>query len=167
MLRRNFLKGAAALAGVALLPYKKVQAKQEIKRINKFIPSIKPDRISTSEIYMFCDQKMSRGAVVSIIGDGCVGRQQKDKIPLGVSLNDVVDIDCTRAPINYHSDCTTLGGKISVMNRGTITTSVPSEVKAGDVALAYDGVINNKTGIPVGIFLTSSDEDGFAKVTLQ
>ena len=43
-------------------------------------------------------------------------------IPVGVLLNDVVNLDLTRQHINWHKDEVQKGGKVSILKKGYIVT---------------------------------------------
>ena len=44
--------------------------------------------------------------------------------PVGLLLNDVVDIDLTRQHINWHKDETQVGGKVTLLRQGQATTNM-------------------------------------------
>jgi|TARA_R110000824_G_scaffold211640_5_gene397562 hypothetical protein len=98
------------------------------------------------------------------------------KVPVGLLLNDVVNIDQTRQHINYHKNEAQLGGKITMLQQGWIVTDfvypgiTPT---AGRVAyLNHSGYLQDtlvdsgdlKRTPPVGRFMSNKDEDGYAKV---
>ena len=106
------------------------------------------------------------GALVSIQGaNGSV-------IPVGVLLNDVVDLDLTRQHINFHKDEVQKGSKVLILRRGTVVTNVIETGKsptAGDIAYyKADGELTTDVdSTPVGQFLSSKDADGYAKVEIN
>jgi hypothetical protein len=92
--------------------------------------------------------------------------------PMGVLLNDVVDIDLTRQHINFHKDEVSLGSKVALLRVGQVTTDdVSGTPTAGDAAYtANSGQLSasQATGtVKVGTFLSSKDADGFAKVAIN
>ena len=91
--------------------------------------------------------------------------------PLGILLNDVVDIDQTRQHINWHKDEVQKGGKCTIMTKGTVVTDkVTGTPAAGDVAYVnVDGTVGAVSGgsSAVGRFLSSKDADGYIKVAVN
>lgn len=92
-------------------------------------------------------------------------------IPLGILLNDVVDIDQTRQHINWHKDEVQKGGKVTILTKGTIVTDqVTGTPSAGDVAyLNASATVGAQVGgsSAVGRFLGSKDADGYIKVAIN
>jgi hypothetical protein len=93
--------------------------------------------------------------------------------PAGLLLNDVVNLDLTRQHINWHKDEVQLGGKVTLLRQGQVTTNmvvVGQSPSAGGDAY-YDGegkfttVSTNST--KVGRFLSSKDTDGYVKVDIN
>jgi len=97
--------------------------------------------------------------------------------PVGVLLNDVVNKDLTRTHLNQHKDEVQKGGKVTVLRKGyVVTNSITSaSVSAGDPAYACHVNAGNlrvdspgSSGVlQVGRFLSSKDEDGYAKVEVN
>ena len=94
-------------------------------------------------------------------------------IPLGVVLNDVVDIDQTRQHINWHNDEVQKGGKVTIMTKGTVVTDQISGTAptVGQVAYAADNgkisAVQDGTAIAIGRFLSVQDADSYAKVAVN
>jgi hypothetical protein len=105
----------------------------------------------------------SNALAVTVTGDA-----QK---PLGILLNDVVDIDQTRQHINWHKDEVQKGGKCTILRKGTVVTDkVTGSPAAGSIAYVNtDGTIGAQVGnsVAVGRFLSSKDSDGYAKVAIN
>lgn len=108
--------------------------------------------------------------------------------PLGVLMNDMVNLDLTRQHINWHKDEIQKGGKVTIWPKGWVVTDwiYPGTTPtAGQPAyVAHSGYIANSdlcsatdsgpegsgTGTSrrkIGMFLSSKDEDGFAKVAVN
>lgn len=111
------------------------------------------------------------GALVSIQGaNGSV-------IPVGVLLNDVVDLDLTRQHINFHKDEVQKGGKVTLLKKGYIVTNmIEGTPTAGALAFlddsdtgkfAVEGSIATGDDTVVGRFMSTLDEDGYAKVEVN
>ena len=111
------------------------------------------------------------GALVSIQGaDGSV-------IPVGVLLNDVVDLDLTRQHINFHKDEVQKGGKVSILKKGyVVTDQIEGTPTAGALAFMDDAdtgkfavaaSVDDTEYTAVGRFMSTKDEDGYCKVEVN
>ena len=137
----------------------------------------------------------TRGGVVclSTVGSGAAMDQAGAKvaysagtdstIPVGILLNDVVNLDLTRQHINWHKDEGQKGGKVSILKKGTIVTNMVKATGAGYgtpaagsiayVASGDAGYISsvasndNKANLAIGRFLSTVDEDGYYKVEVN
>ena len=113
------------------------------------------------------------GALVSI--QGATG----SVIPVGVLLNDVVDLDLTRQHINWHKDEVQKGGKVSILKKGYIVTdqvALTGSFVAGALAFLDDadtGYIVNAAHVDdgeytaIGRFMSDADEDGYYKIEVN
>ncbi len=104
-----------------------------------------------------------------------------DAVPVGLLLNDVVNLDLTRQHINWHKDEVQKGGKVTLLRKGwVVTNSVDSAtgITAGQTAYASSGTAGNLTAkapsaddererLVVGRFLSKADEDGYVKVAIN
>lgn len=95
-------------------------------------------------------------------------------VPVGLLMNDVVNKDLTREHLNVYRDEVQLGSKVTVLRGGYVVTNMidPIDVNGGEVA--YRSTVNagNLTNSgdasqAVGEFMTSKDEDGYAKVEIN
>lgn len=158
--------------------------------------SLKGDRWELmTDMSFFGNSVMTRGGIASLstLGSGAAMDQSQALIayaanssgafPLGILLNDMVNIDLTRQHINYYQDQTIQGGKLTVGRKGYwITNSLTQGVAAiavGDIAvLTSSGSIMNVARSSsynwnyaltpkVGSFLSTADEDGYAKVSIE
>jgi hypothetical protein len=101
------------------------------------------------------------------------------KVPIGILLNDMVNIDLTRQHINWHKDEVQKGGKVTILRKGYVLTnriSTSGTPAAGDKAYVADsGLISTSAraltldagAVAVGRFLTAKDSDGYAKVEIN
>ncbi len=146
--------------------------------------ALKPDRDLhlVDTIAWFMDEVAVRGGCVSIstVGSGIALDQSVNLVtyvaepsgvnPVGVLMGDMVNIDQTRNHINHHKDEVQQGGKVRVVRKGwVVTDSITGTPTLGDTAfLGPSGnfVIDNPSlNHPVvGQFMSTLDEDGFAKV---
>ena len=160
--------------------------------------ALKPDRIETqTDVSFFMSTTAERGGIVSITGAvGGSGVSMDDGAavvayhsaasgtkPVGVLLNDVVNLDLTRQHINFMKDEVQVGGKVTLLQVGQVTTDqVTGTPKAGEVAyIGANGVFSATivdddaaeadnsvaANYSVGRFLSSKDADGYVKVAVN
>ena len=152
--------------------------------------ALKPDRIEHyTDISFFMNAVGERGGVVvhRNVGVGGVGASMDDASalvsyptgvvsgtkPAGLLLNDVVNLDLTRQHINWHKDEVQLGGKVTLLRQGQVTTNMiaAGQTPSAGIDAYYDGdgkfttVSTNST--KVGRFLSSADTDGYVKVDIN
>jgi len=101
------------------------------------------------------------------------------KVPVGVLLNDMVNLDLTRQHINWHKNEVQKGGKVTILRKGYVVTnqiSTSGSPLAGNFAyLADSGLISTSARAltldsgaqPIGRFLSAKDADGYAKVEIN
>ena len=149
--------------------------------------ALKPDRVEDfTDISFFMNTVAERGGVV-VYSSGGVGASMDDAdavvayptgspagtAPAGVLLNDVVNLDLTRQHINWHKDETQVGGKVTLLRRGQVTTDMVADGVSPSVGEAayYDGsgmFTNVSTdSVRVGSFLSGLDSEGFVKVDIN
>ena len=95
-------------------------------------------------------------------------------VPVGILLNDMVNLDLTRTHINQHKDEVQQGNKVTLLKKGWITTDY---IHAGVTPSAGDTCYVGPSGFlssdqaegnfPIGEFDTIKDEDGFAVVNVN
>jgi len=99
-------------------------------------------------------------------------------IPIGLLLNDMVDIDQTRQHINFHKNEVQKGGKVTLLTQGWVVTNMiggesptagaPAYLGAtGFVTATQSATGGNAANPPVGRYLSSSDEDGYVKLEVH
>lgn len=146
--------------------------------------ALKPDRIEhLTDISNFMNTVAERGGVVSYSSSG-VGVSMDDASsvvayaasasgskPAGVLLNDVVNLDLTRQHINWHKDEVQLGGKVTVLKIGQVTTNlVTGTPSAGDAAyVGNNGAVSTTAtnAVKIGTFLSAKDADGYVKLSVN
>ena len=156
--------------------------------------ALKTDRSTLqTDISFFMNEAATRGGVAALStgGSGAAMDQgaalvtyaalPSGKVPVGVLVNDMVNIDLTRQHLNQHKDEVQKGGKVTLLQKGYVVTNnlegdAPS---AGNVAflghsgnLATSDLSNDDTDADgstrvVGRFLSGVDEDGYAKVYID
>ena len=156
--------------------------------------ALKSDRSTLDvDISFFMNEAAVRGGVVSIStgGSGAAMDQGEalvtyaalpsGKVPVGLLLNDMVDIDLTRQHLNQHKDEVQKGGKVTLLRKGYVVTNSleGTSPSAGDAAfvahsgllatadLADDDVDTDGSTRVVGRFLSGVDQDGYAKVYID
>jgi hypothetical protein len=156
--------------------------------------ALKTDRsVLQTDISFFMNEAATRGGVVSL-STGASGAamdngaavvtyaaQPSGKVPVGLLLNDMVDIDLTRQHLNQHKDEVQKGGKVTLLQKGFVVTNLleGTAPSAGSPAyLSHSGrlsITNLSTDNTdadgstrlVGRFLSGVDEDGYAKVFID
>jgi hypothetical protein len=156
--------------------------------------ALKGDRVvgDGGEISFFMNETATRGVCVvfdtSASGSGVAMDQAEAKVklpdvanssgeyPVGILLNDMVNIDPTRQHINQHKDEVQLGGKVTVLKYGQVTTSsIYSGQTPGPGLMAYaalDGTLMAGTSVPndttrIGTWMSKKDADGYAKLQVN
>ena len=156
--------------------------------------ALKADRNELDvDISFFMNETAEKGQIVCIstVGSGAAMDQAgalvsiKDahattSIPVGVLLNDVVDIDLTRQHINWHKDEVQKGGKVAILKKGYIVTDqvvADGAITAGELAYLDDAGATGKFADAasvadgdrnvVGRFMSDQDEDGYYKIEVN
>jgi len=154
--------------------------------------ALKADRNELDvDISYFMNETAERGIIVSVstVGSGAAMDQAgalvaiKDAhatttIPVGVLLNDVVNLDLTRQHINWHKDEVQKGGKVSILKKGyVVTDQIVGTPDLGALAYLDDASATGKFATAaevsdgdrnvVGRFMSKKDEDGYVKVEIN
>jgi hypothetical protein len=151
--------------------------------------ALKSDRNEVqTDISFFMNEVATRGGIASLStgGSGAAMDQgaalvtyaatASGKVPMGILLNDMVNLDLTRQHINQHKDEVQKGGKVTILRKGYIVTNSieGADPSAGDsVYPAHSGnvaasdIVGDGTVSAIGRFLSSKDEDGYAKVEIN
>lgn len=151
--------------------------------------ALKMDRqINATEIGYFLNEVAERGVFLTVSTGGSgvaldstknvatVSAVASGNAPLGVLLNDFVNVDQTRTYVNFLKDESVVGNKCTILKDGWIVTNkVLGTPAAGNLAILAEsgnlrGIANvnantNAAAFPVvGKFLSSKDQDGYARV---
>lgn len=148
--------------------------------------ALKSDRIELlTDISFFMASEAERGGVATALTSGSgVSMDDANAVvqysnvgtgvnPIGVLLNDVVNYDLTRQHINWHKDEVQVGGKVTLLRQGQVTTNmlVPgiSPVAGTKAYVGASGLIGTSStnSVQIGSFLSSMDADGYAKVSVN
>ena len=93
--------------------------------------------------------------------------------PVGLLLNDVVNLDLTRQHINYAKDEVQKGSKVLLLRRGfVVTDQISGAITMREPAHWMGGgqlcsATANSASVQVGRWLSKKDADGFAKVEIN
>jgi hypothetical protein len=148
--------------------------------------ALKSDRIELlTDVSFFMNTTATRGGVVSVnVATSGVGVSMDDanavvayaaaasgSLPVGILLNDVVNIDLTKQHINWHKDEVQVGGKVTLLRNGQVTTNFLAGTPAAG-AKAYVGAngtigTSSTNAVQIGQFLSATDADGYAKVSVN
>lgn len=148
--------------------------------------ALKSDRIELlTDVSFFMNTTATRGGVVSVnVATSGLGVSMDDanavvayasvasgSLPVGILLNDVVNIDLTKQHINWHKDEVQVGGKVTLLRNGQVTTNFLAGTPAAG-AKAYVGANGNigtssTNAVQIGQFLSATDADGYAKVSVN
>jgi hypothetical protein len=152
--------------------------------------ALKADRHELDvDISFFMNETGEKGQIVvfSTAGSGAamdqaqalvtVAAADATNIPVGVLLNDVVNLDLTRQHINFHKDEVQQGGKVSLLKKGYIVTDMIAGTPAAGAIAFLDDADTGKFATEdevadtkysqVGRFMSIKDEDGYCKVEVN
>lgn len=148
--------------------------------------ALKPHRIeSLTDISFFMNSTAERGGIASVVTGGSgVALDDASAVvgyvatvsgtkPMGILLNDVVNLDLTRQHINWHKDEVQVGGKVTLLRQGqVVTNSLVAGITPSAGSAAYVGVsgligTSSTNAAQIGTFLSSKDADGYAKVSVN
>ena len=109
------------------------------------------------------DQSEAAVKVASAVGDK----------PVGLLLNDMVNLDLTRQHINYDQDEMQKGGKVLLLRAGfVVTDQISGAITLGDAAHFVDdgrfcSAAASSHSAQVGRWLSKKDSDGYAKLQIN
>lgn len=156
--------------------------------------ALKQDRSTLqTDISFFMNEVAERGGVaaLSTAGSGAsmdngnavvtYAATGSGQVPMGLLVNDMVNIDLTRQHLNQHKDEVQKGGKVTLLTKGWVVTDAleGTAPNAGDLAylghsgnLASSDIIDDDTdsdgsGRVCGRFLSDVDQYGYAKVYID
>ena len=145
--------------------------------------ALRPDRNEhLTDLSFFMNETAERGVIVTAATQGSgaamddspaavqVANATNEK-PVGLLLNDVVNLDLTRQHINFAKDEVQQGGKVLLLRVGTVTTDqISGSITMGAAAhFMRDGTVatGSTASIQIGRFLSKKDADGYAKVAIN
>lgn len=153
--------------------------------------ALKGDRNSFNNggrIDFFMNEVAERGGIVcfSTAGSG-VALDQAQQLatyaanpsgakPIGILMNDMVNVDLTRMKLNPYKDEVQIGGKVTIWDKGEVVTNRIQPgitVTAGQTAYLHaSGYVSNTNFLAqnnnvVGRFMSTKDENGYAKLSVN
>ena len=147
--------------------------------------ALRPDRNEhLTDLSFFMNETAERGVIVTAATQGSgaamddstaavnIANAVTDK-PVGLLLNDVVNLDLTRQHINYAKDEVQKGSKVLLLRRGfVVTDQISGAITMGEPAHWMGGgqlcsATANSASVQVGRWLSKKDADGFAKVEIN
>ncbi len=146
--------------------------------------ALKSDRfeLQTDISFFYNAGTATRGCVVchgSTVGSGAamdqgvnLATKSTSAEPLGILLNDVVNKDLTRTHLNQHKDEVQKGGKVTILRKGYVVTDAVTGTptvgaKAYRCTVTAGNVSTVASGSQIGSFVSTKDEDGYAKVEVN
>jgi hypothetical protein len=155
--------------------------------------ALKPDRqVNAYELAFYLDEVATQGTVLvaetassgadmdSVENMATVAANPSGTVPLGILLDDFVDIDQTRYRVNINKPEFALGNKASIARKGWVVTdkihpdlgaTFGSTAVLGPSGLIGDapaGWIRTHENYPyIGRFESGEDENGYAKVFID
>jgi len=151
--------------------------------------ALKTDRTHVaSDISFFTNAVATRGGIMTVAtaGSGSAMDQAAATVayavnpsglaPVGVLMGDVVNNDLTRQKENVHKEETQLGGKVTLWTQCQVVTNM---IKSGDDPTVGQAAFLTGSGLlsvtnlgdiatpRVGKFLSTKDEDGYCKVSID
>ncbi len=148
--------------------------------------ALKPDRVEhLTDISFFKNDAVAERGIIVAHSTGGSGAAMDDALAqvadvaatsdlaAGLLLNDVVNLDLTRQHYNMHKDEVQLGGKVTLLRRGTVVTDQISGTPViGEAAhFAADGRLvtssESMVSMQVGRWLSVKDADGYAKCEIN
>lgn len=102
---------------------------------------------------------------------------QSGTVPIGLLMNNVVNIDLTRYPLNrYNSYEVNVGSKVHIHRRGTFvvdnlypgqTPTAGAPAYLGPSGLVQTNLVNTVASPKVGKFQSTKDQDGYFALTVE
>lgn len=156
--------------------------------------ALKQDRSTLqTDISFFMNEVAERGGVASLSTAGSGASMDNGNavvtyaadasgvVPMGLLVNDMVNIDLTRQHLNQHKDEVQKGGKVTLLTKGWVVTDAleGTAPNAGDLAylghsgklatsnIVGDDVDADGSGRVCGRFLSDVDQYGYAKVFID
>lgn len=151
--------------------------------------ALKADRYEfQTDISYFMNEVAERGGcvVLSTGGSGAAMDQGQalvtyaatasGKVPVGILLNDMVNIDLTRQKMNPYKNEVQKGSKVTLLRKGWVVTNRiqgTAPTAGGSVFVAHSGnlaasnLVSQGIMPVIGTWMSNVDQDGYAKVEVN
>jgi hypothetical protein len=151
--------------------------------------ALKPDRYEfQTDISFFMNEVAERGGVASLSTGGSGAAMDQGaalvsysatgsgKTPIGLLLNDMVNIELTRQHLNQYRNEVQKGSKVTLLRKGYVVTNKiqgAAPVAGDNVFVAHSGnlsktdLVGNGTQPVIGSWLSGPDQDGYAKCEIN
>jgi len=151
--------------------------------------ALKTDRYEfQTDISFFMNEVAERGGMASMSTGGSGAAMDQGvalatyastgsgKVPLGILLNDMVNIDLTRQHLNQYKNEVQKGSKVTLLRKGYVVTNRiqgTAPTAGANVFVAHSGnlsatdLVGQGTQPVVGVWLSSPDQDGYAKCEIN
>jgi len=125
---------------------------------------------------MACQQTAGSGAAMdqAVNVARYIAASPSCNMPLGILLNDVVNLDLTRQHLNFHKDEVQLGSKVTLLKQGWVVTNwihpqvtitAGERIYVGTSGYLTNAIVDSVTHpYSVGRFDGTVDSDGYCKV---
>lgn len=144
--------------------------------------------VVADNIEFYMDEVAEAGGVVclSTVGSGEASDQSEalvtyaaspsGKLPVGLLAQDMVNKDLSQTHLNYYKREVQKGGKVDIVTQGTFVTNMvyPGQTPAVNKTayLSHSGYLavtdlGDRATPVVGVWLSSKDADGYAKVSIN
>ena len=137
-----------------------------------------------TDLSFFMDETSERGVMITASSQGSGAAMDQsaaavqvaaalDDKPVGLLLNDMVNLDLTRQHINYDQDEMQKGGKVLLLRAGfVVTDQISGAITLGDPAHFVPGGLfcsatASSHSAQVGRWLSKKDADGYAKIQIN
>jgi hypothetical protein len=141
-----------------------------------------------SRIDFFMSATAERGGIVSFSTSGSgeandqaaqlatYAANPSGATPIGLLINDVVNVDLTRTHLNWYKDEVQVNSKVTIWEKGEVLTNMIQPgvtITAGQEAFLHaSGYVSNTNFLDqsnnrVGRFMSTKDENGFAKLAVN
>ena len=137
-----------------------------------------------TDLSFFMDETSERGVMITASSQGSGAAMDQsaaavqvaaalDDKPVGLLLNDMVNLDLTRQHINYDQDEMQKGGKVLLLRAGfVVTDQISGAITLGEAAHFVPGgsfcsATASSHSDQVGRWLSKKDADGYAKIQIN
>ena len=140
---------------------------------------MKPMKTECTNIMYFVENRILRGTIVASVEPNKLQRSQHlaDRwskcpqvlCPIGIILQDVVNIDLMKSHINWNKYEVTQGSKVTILTKGDVTVKMNKRLKLPHRQPIYadqktDSLTWRRVGPKVGYVSYPQDQDGYVTI---